>query len=174
MHYRWAAILTGMLLAMSVPSSTAALQRQQPLRVWGMVGAGAGGSTQGDGFVATVQVTAQRAPHQVTTRIVLVTTAYNVSTTGEVGALYGRTLVGDRGHVAASVGLGIAVGDPPCSDGSTACSTQRRIALPVAAEASLRLFSIAGIGAQVLGNVSGLGFTAGAVVFVQVGWLPRR
>lgn len=86
---------------------------------------------------------------------------------GEVGVVYGRSATRPWGHGAVAAGLAWT-GFGSCQGGG-GCST---VGVPVVVEAALRLFSIMGIGAQAFGNFNTRSVYFGAVLFLQLGWLP--
>jgi hypothetical protein len=71
------------------------------------------------------------------------------------------------GHAAIAAGLAWT-GFGSCQ-GSGGCST---VGVPVVAEVAARLFSIMGVGAQAFGNLNTKSVYLGAVLFLQLGWLP--
>ncbi len=162
----WAAAV---LLSMTVVLPP--LAGQQRPRIWlgtGFGGAGGGNSTGGAAVMA--EVVYQRGVHQVGVRAVGVTDVfgYSDSELGELGLLYGRSATRVWGHASISAGLAwTKLGS--CGESGGDCST---LGVPIVAEAAVRLFSILGVGAQAFVNVNAQNVYRGAVLFLQLGWLP--
>lgn len=139
-----------------------------PARVWGAVGLGAAVPTSGgDGIGNMAQLVYQKAPHHAALRgLVLHDLDRDTDTIGEVAALYGRMRPFGRHHVAVAAGVA-AVAFDTCPDDDDSCFT---MGIPLVAEAALSSRFI-GVGMQAFGNLNRKAPYAGALLFVQLGWL---
>ncbi|HSJ23867.1 MAG TPA: hypothetical protein VK929_04220 [Longimicrobiales bacterium] len=162
------------LMALLGGVSPVSAQAPPPTRVWLAAGAGPGGASDGAGGLAgTLNLSALRGPHQLSLRLAAATPVfYSGASADEVSVLYSRALRGSAGHLSAGGGLGVTSRDP-CNGDGPACDAERAIAVAIGAEAALRVFPVAGLGAQLFVNLSRLGYMGGVAVFVQIGWLPR-
>lgn len=154
----------------------AAAQEAEPTRVWAAVGFGGGSVFGGDdddgGLAASIQIAAQRGPHQLTLRLAGVTDIYYADDSfADVGLLYGRAASSGFAHASASAGIALASG-PGCSGTAPECSTEHGIGIPFAAEVAIRPLSVLGIGLQLFGDVSTVGSMLGVLGMVQLGWMP--
>jgi hypothetical protein len=160
------------LLLLATGSVSMPLHGQDRSRFWlgaGAGGAGGGNSTGGGALMA--QIVYQTNAHQFTVRAMGAADPFGNGGDefGEIGVLYGRAAKRRWGHAAISTGLAWT-GFGSCADNAGAgCST---LGLPIVAEASARLFSIMGVGAQAFANLNVKSIYGGVVVFLQLGWLP--
>ncbi|HEX2165728.1 MAG TPA: hypothetical protein VHG09_00700, partial [Longimicrobiales bacterium] len=143
-------------------------------RTWIFMGLGPGrASDGGGGFAGTLQLSAMRAPHQLTARFTgAVPLLHEGTTAHEISLLYSRTLTGRSGHLSVGSGVGVATHEP-CTGSGPECNLQRRVAIPFAAEAMLRVLPVFGIGVHAFANISELGYMGGVTIGAQFGWLPR-
>ncbi len=163
-----------LMLVLLAPAAVAA-QAREPLRVWGVLAVGGGGTTvegtQGS-MAASVQLAAQRGPHQVTLRALGLAELFgSVGTMSEFGLLYGRAASAGIAHLSASAGVGI-VSHSPCSSDDPACSSETGVGLPLAAEVAIRPLPFLGLGLQLVGDVSTEGSMGGLLAMAQIGWMP--
>ena len=160
-----------MLIALFACTASAAMAQEAPHRtsVWGAVGMGAGLPTSGgDGIGNMAQLVYQKRPHHAAVRaLVLHDLDRGTDEIAEVGALYGRTLAFGWGDVALATGVA-AVAFDRCPDAADPCSTA---GVPIVAEAALS-GKLVGVGVQAFGNVNAKATYGGALIFVQLGWLP--
>ena len=148
---------------------------RRPVRVWVAGGIGGAGANSTGGMGALGQLAVQKAPHQVTVRGLLAVDPLSDGTSngvGELGILYGRTATAPFGHVSLSTGLAV-VGLESCprSRGSSGASCQT-VGMPIVAEAAFQPFEILGLGVQAFANVNSKTSYGGAVIFLQLGWMP--
>jgi hypothetical protein len=158
------------VLLLAIIALPPALAGQQRSRVWLGVGlGGAGGSVAQGGGALMAEIIYQTGVHHFGVRAVGAADPFGYSGDefGEVGVLYGRTAKRPWGHAAISTGLAWT-GFGSCQ-GSGGCST---VGVPLVAEVAVRLFSIIGVGAQAFGNLNTKSVYRGAVLFLQIGWLP--
>jgi hypothetical protein len=94
---------------------------------------------------------------------------YSGNEFGEIGVLYGRSVKRQWGHLAISTGLAWTGFGSYRGGGAGGYST---MGIPVVAEVAARLFSLMGVGAQGFTNLNLKNVYLGAVVFIQLGWLP--
>ena len=174
MRSTWRGAALAMLLAglgmRPADAQDVAGARDAPARVWVAAGLGGGGGAEDVGGAALlVQAVYQNDPHQLSARFLALADPFG-STDGaaEIGLLYGRTLTGYMGHLALSAGVAFTHVEPCSEDGD--CGT---LGVPVVAEASLRLFPVAGLGAQLFANINDRAVYGGVAVYLQLGWLPR-
>jgi len=93
----------------------------------------------------------------------------NADEFGEIGVLYGRAAKRSWGHASLAAGLAIT-GVSSCDDELTGgtCTT---LGVPVTAEATARVASFFGLGAQAFANLNSKSAYGGVVVFLQLGSL---
>jgi hypothetical protein len=116
------------------------------------------------------QLVLQKRAHYFAARgALLVDPFQDGGTIGELGVLYGRAAKRPWGHAAIAGGLAHTSVDP-CPE-SGGCPT---IGVPIVAEASLRLGSVVGVGAQAFVNVNSVTVYRGLAVFLQLGWIPKH
>jgi hypothetical protein len=170
--YMLALVVTSLLLPASVTGQEP--EDAPPLRAWAAGGIGPGGGSDGSGSVAaTLQLAVLSGAHQFTLRGVVASPIFsNGEMADEISVLYGRALRGPLGHLSAGAGVGLT-GRDPCSGDGGGCDGGRRVAVALAAEGTLRLLPVLGIGLHVFANASDFGYMGGAAVIAQLGWLPR-
>jgi hypothetical protein len=161
------------LFGLFVPRMSIA-QDANPLRVWAAAGMGAGVPTSGgDGIANMAQLVFHKQPHHVAIRGLLLhdmespTNSSATRTIGELGPLYGRTRMFDWGHAAVASGISGVILDP-CPDDDDPCFT---FGIPLVAEAAINT-KFVGLGIQAFANFNGKATYAGAVLFLELGWLP--
>jgi hypothetical protein len=148
------------------------LAGQDRPRIWLGVGlGGAGGSNAAGGGALMAEVVYQTRAHHFGIRALGAADPFGYSgdEVGEVGVLYGRSAKRNWGHAAISTGLAWTGFGSCRGSGGGGCST---VGVPVVAEVATRLFSIMGLGAQVFANLNSKSVYRGAVLFLQLGWLP--
>ena len=158
------------VLLLAMIGLPAALASQDRPRIWLGVGLGGAGGSVGEGGGALMaEIIYQTGVHHFGVRALGAADPFGYSGDefGEVGVLYGRSVKRRWGHAAISTGLAWT-GFGSCQ-GSGGCST---VGVPVVAEVAARLFSIVGVGAQAFGNLNTKSVYRGAVLFLQLGWLP--
>jgi hypothetical protein len=169
-RYRITGTIGVLLLGMNALST--GLAGQDRPRIWLGVGlGGAGGSNAAGGGALMAEIVYQTKVHQFSVRAVGAADPFGYSGDefGEIGVLYGRSAKRRWGHAAISTGLAL-VGFGSCGEGGGGgCST---VGVPLVAEVAARLFSIMGVGAQGFANLNLKGGYLGAVLFLQLGWLP--
>ena len=135
---------------------------------------GPGGASDGAGGMAgTVQASALSAPHQLTLRLAGATPIfYAGASADEISVIYSRAVQGRWGHLSVGSGLGLTARDP-CSGAGPECNAERRVAIPLAAEAMLRVLPVFGLGVHAFANLSDFGYMGGLVLVAQIGWLPK-
>lgn len=160
-----------MLLCLGSPSAAFAQGAPERARIW--VAGGLGGAEIGSGREAVAllfEAAWQKRVHQFTLRGLVASEIGGASEAAvDVGFLYGRGLIRHFGHVSASAGL--AYTEVPCGKRPFR-PTCRTVGMPVMVEAALRIASVAGIGVQLFGNLNVENSYIGALVFLQLGWLP--
>ena len=85
--------------------------------------------------------------------------------TGEIGLLYGRSLVGRHGHATISAGLAVTDTDMDSEHGMT-------IGVPLVGEVAVHVFPFLGLGGQLFGNLNQYENYSGAILFLQFGYMP--
>jgi len=146
----------------------------QPARAWLGVGLGGGGGMEDvSGAALMGQLVYQRSPHHLAVRGLVLAEAGSGSSSpnvGELGLLYGRTRMGYMGHMSAAAGLALTTFDP-CPNDDDTCII---LGVPIVLDAALRVFPVAGLGAQIFGNLNAEASYAGLALYLQLGWLPVR
>jgi hypothetical protein len=163
------------LLALLVGGMTVPLAAQGRSRAWlgiGFLGSAAR-SDGAEGYAVMAEIVYQTGPHYFALRAVGAADPLGEGADefSDVGMLYGRSAKRDWGHVSVAAGLAIT-GVSSCHDafrGGT-CTT---IGVPITAEASARIASFAGVGAQGFANLNTRSPYAGLIVFLQLGMLRR-
>jgi hypothetical protein len=158
------------VLLVAIGTLTTALAGQDRPRIWLGAGlGGAGGSDARGGGALMAEIIYQTGVHHFGVRALGAADPFGYSGDefGEVGVVYGRSATRPWGHAAIAAGLAWT-GFGSCQ-GSGGCST---VGVPVVAEVAARLFSIMGVGAQAFGNLNTKSVYLGAVLFLQLGWLP--
>lgn len=167
-----AGVLWGGLAA---PTPAAAQERAAtPVRAW--LSLGPGGTPVGEqsgtvgGMVAAVlEVSGHRVALRSTEWTPLWGARPDEPTLREVGVLYGRTLRGPVGHLAAAAGMSRL---RACEGRSTVperCTS--RAAMPMIVEGALS-YRVLGIGLQLFATLAGKDSHQGVALFVQLGWMP--
>jgi hypothetical protein len=159
------------LLTLNALSTSLAAQDRS--RIWLGVGlGGAGGSDEAGGAALMAEIVFQTTVHQFTVRAMGAADPFGEGggSFGEVGVLYGRGAKRTWGHAAISAGLAWTALESCRSAGGRGCST---IGVPLVAEAAVRVFSIMGVGVQGFANFNSQSIFRGAVLFLQLGWLPQ-
>ena len=163
-------VLALLALVVLAPSASAQEGGGDGSRLWLAAGLGAGhGHLAPDAMALSLHAAWLQAPHRVSLRALGLVKPLGGTgeSASEFGVLYGRAHTGWLGH--ASVLAGAAVTSfERCGEGMGGCAT---VGLPVVAEAALRVFPVAGLGAQFFGNLNPRSVYGGLLVFVQLGWL---
>jgi hypothetical protein len=111
----------------------------------------------------------QTGPNHFAVRVLIAGDPYgDDNPTGEVGVLYGRAAKRKWGHSAIAAGLSWT-NFGPCTGTGSDCTA---VGIPVVGEIAARLFSLAGVGLQGFVNLNTRSVYGGAVLFLQLGWLP--
>ncbi|MEX0893410.1 MAG: hypothetical protein WEB88_14685 [Gemmatimonadota bacterium] len=171
---RNAMLVTALTVLLFAPLPAFGQGVTQPARAWLGVGLGGGGGMEDvGGAVFMAQLVYQHSPHHLAVRGLAlgeVTSDSGSPNVGELGLLYGRTRMGYMGHVSAAVGLALTAFDP-CPNDDDGCII---LGVPIVLDAALRVFPVAGLGAQLFGNLNAEASYAGLAVYLQLGWLPVR
>ena len=134
------------------------------MRVWGGSGIGMGGSFKDHGGMTWLnQLVVQKEPHYYAARLVMMVPVFDdgaYEAIGDLGILFGRTYIGRAGHVAFAAGAAVV------SD-----ETAGGVGIPYALDAAFS-YRVIGLGAQLYGNVNTRATFIGAVIYLQLGWLP--
>ncbi len=167
-------VVCAITLLLAWPATVAA-QEREPLHVWGTLGVGGGGTTveSVEGSMGlSVQLAAQRGPHQFTLRLLGLAELFgSTGTMSDVGLLYGRAASAGIAHLSASAGVSV-VSHSPCDSDDPDCSSETGIGLPLAVEAAIRPLPVLGLGLQLFGDISTVGSMGGVFVMAQLGWMP--
>lgn len=158
------------LLFVNLTVVPAAAAQDRP-RAWLGLGVGAGGGHDAAGMGLVGQFVFQKRAHYFAARALYMADLYDTDAIGEVGVLYGRAALRPWGHASIAGGLAYTSIQPCPDSGSTGCTT---IGVPVVAEASLRLGSVVGVGAQAFVNLNSQTVYRGLAVFFQLGWMPEH
>jgi hypothetical protein len=139
-------------------------------RVWLGLGLGGGGGSELDGAAASAQLVFQHRAHYMAIRALLLFDVYgDDGNTGEIGVLYGRMALRSWGHAGLAGGLAYTDVQPCPHGGGVGCHT---VGVPLLAEAAARLNSVLGVGVQAFVNLNSVMSYRGALVFLQLGWIP--
>jgi hypothetical protein len=115
------------------------------------------------------QLVFQKRAHHFAARGLLVFDPFDSDVIGELGVLYGRAATRPWGHAAIAGGVAYTSIEPCPDAGTSGCTI---LGVPILAEAALRLNSIVGLGAQIFVNLNSMTVYRGALVFLQLGWMP--
>jgi hypothetical protein len=139
-------------------------------RMWLGLGLGGGGGSELEGAAASAQLVFQHRAHYVAVRGLLLFDLYGDSgNAGEIGVLYGRMALRSWGHAGLAGGLAFTDVQPGPAGGGPGYHT---VGVPLAAEAAARLGNIAGVGVQAFVNLNSVMSYRGALLFLQLGWMP--
>jgi hypothetical protein len=150
----------------------AAERADSPLRIWLGAGLGVGSSSESnEGLSGLSQLVFQRGHHYAALRAQMAGDPQgegSSDTVAEIGLLYGRARVSPKWHAAIASGLAL-VGVESCEGSrSDKCTT---VGIPVIAEVAFQA-SVVGIGFQAFTNFNSKSRFSGAVLFIQLGWMP--
>ncbi len=162
----------GMLIAgLALAAAAGPAAADERPRTWASGGFGLGTGGSGDGLTLDGAVVHQRGPHYFALRGFMLADPFDAgaSSTRELALLYGRSATRRYGHVAVASGLAAVTIDPCGTRLGVACTT---LGVPFVAEAALQPLPVLGIGLRGFANVNAKGSFAGALVFLQVGWMP--
>lgn len=167
-------LLPALAALLLLPSAAFGQGVPQPARAWLGVGLGGGGGLEDvSGMGLMGQLVYQRSPHHLAVRGLAIGDVISDSSSpnvGELGLLYGRTRMGYMGHVSAAAGVALTAFDP-CPNDDDTCII---LGVPMVLDAALRIFPVAGLGAQIYGNLNAEASYAGLALYLQLGWLPVR
>jgi hypothetical protein len=166
------ALLRGQVIVAGLLGASATcpyLYGQDRPRIWLGAGLGSAGGREVEGAAGMGELVYQTGPHHFAIRGLIAGDPFGDDVPfGEVGVLYGRSAKRKWGHSAIAAGLAWT-NFGPCTGTGTDCTT---MGIPVVGEIAARLFSIAGVGLQGFVNLNTKSIYRGAVLFLQLGWLP--
>ncbi len=177
--------LTGIALMVGIASAPPACQlsaqeAHRPPRVWLAAGPAGGGAQDLETDIGlSLQLTAQRGPHQLALRTTFLGDYESSGSNDEVsefGLTYGRAVVTWFGYASASTGFSLVSVRGLPDDGGGGGSIyddpyRRTVGVPFVAEAGLQSTFI-GVGLQLFANLNTLASYAGLGVSLHLGWMP--